>query len=296
MKLLVSAGKQTIDALKHEAVDGLIIGFSSLSQRTQDPFDLNRDSVETLKTINQDNVKLYVLLNGIFHEPDLPKIETFFKLIKQADLPLEGILFADLAVFESAEMHGFTDKLIYYPETYVTNPQDVSFWHKQNIKSVVLSREMTLDNIKKIAQSSPLPLTLFAHGYLNMFHSKRRLVKTFFDYTKDDDANKYTHQTLHIKEEIRDAFYPMIQDDHGTHIFRDKPLASFEHLKTLKNDVDALLIDGLFYEPDRFLTIVKDYIRALKGETIDASRYDDHDQGFYFKDTIYQKERVKRGG
>ncbi len=295
MKLLVTVGQSMIEPIKSLPVDGVIVGFKPLSQRIKDPLKLNRDAMDTLKTFNDSNIPLYVSLNGIFHEPDLPNLEKFFSLIKEKNIMVEGLLFADLAVVECAENHGLKEHLIYYPETYVTNPQDTMFWHKENIKSVVLSREMTLENIKKIGTTSALPLTLFAHGYLNMFHSKRQLVKTFFDYTQENQTKDLSHQALHIKEELRDEFYPIIQDDHGTHIFREKPVSSLKYLDVLKPHIDALILDSLFYETDRFITIVNDYVRALKGEAVDETAYHDHDDGFYFKETVYQRERGKRG-
>ena len=290
MKILVTADLSTIDVLLKKPVSGLVFGLQSLSQRVREPL-----SVETLedcaKRCQKAGKEIYVNMNALIEEDGLGTLEKTAKEI--VDLPVDGILFADLAVYEAFARFGKQNRLMYYPETYVTSPSDVEFWSEQGIQSVVLSRELTLSSIEKIAARKTMPLAMIGHGYLNMFHSKRRLIKTFFDHTKDRDFKTLKQKTFTLVEELREDPYPIYQDVFGTHIFRSRPLASFKVLDRLQEAVDVFLIDTLFYEASRIPQIVDDYAAALESPPTSAllERYEDHDDGFLFQETSELKTR-----
>jgi putative protease len=232
---------------------------------------------------------VWINLNALCHEDDLEGLNVILKNI--ASLSIDGILFADLAVYQYAKTYNLTEKLIYYPETYTTSAYDVTFWHKEGIKSLIIGREMTLEDIKKMSDDQPLPLTLVGHGYLNMFHSKRPLVENFFKHTKDHptDALK-NNRNLTLIEERRNETYPILQDDYGTHIFRSKPIASFSVLDEIKDSVDTMIIDTVLLREDTITQVINDYLTALAGEPVDMTRYDTTtDTGFYFKETGTKK-------
>ena len=95
------------------------------------------------------------------------------------------------------------NKLIYHPETLNTNYYDPQFWENKGIKGLTISKEITLDDIKEIAETSEIEISLIGHGHLNMFHSRRPLIENFFKYTKSEYDNITDNRNLRIIEEIR---------------------------------------------------------------------------------------------
>jgi len=288
MNLIVSATRDTLTPLLNSAIAGLIFPLKDLSMRHAESFSLEAIT-KHVNTAHTHNKMAYISVNAIFHEDDLEGLKEMFKTLHT--IPFDGLYFADLAVYQIAESYGLEEKLIYYPETYVTSDLDMAFWAEQSIKSAVLSREMTLEDIKTIHKNSPLEVSIIGHGYVNMFHSKRRLIKTFLEHTKEKDANDTFNKPYTIIEEIRDEKYPIYQDTFGTHVFRAKPLSSVRVFETIKKHVDHFIIDTQFYSKDRILAIVNDYVKLQNGQTIDESSYDDHDDGFYFKKTVYTQKK-----
>ncbi len=286
MKHMVTAPRHSLDQLLEKDIEGIIIGIEGFAQRS-DALYTPKEITPIIKNAKRHHKTVWLNCNALFHEPDLTTLENVLNTIKTLDF--DGLLFADLAVYSLAEKLGFTDRLIYYPETYITNPQDLDFWQKQAIKSAVLARELPLDAIETTAAKTAFPLTLFGHGYVNMFHSKRRLLKTFFDYT--NSTADPTKKTYTIKEELRESTHPIYQDTFGTHIFREKPMASFNVYSQLVPLIDYLIIDSLLIDETRFLTIVDDYIKIQSQIDIDIASYSDHDDGFFFKKTIYQQAK-----
>ena len=286
MKLIVSATTDTLDMLLDKAIDGVIFPVRGHAMRYGETFEANQ--IEGyVKRAHAKGKKAYLSMNAIHHEPELASLESTFESL--SGIPFDALYFADLAVYEVAGDYGLVHKLIYYPETYVTSTLDMRFWEEQSVKSAVLSREMTLEDIKVISQESQIGVSIIGHGYLNMFHSKRRLIKTFLNHVKRHDAQDTFNKPYTIIEEIREEEYPIYQDEFGTHIFREKPLSSMDVFATLAPLVSDFIIDTQFYTPGRIETIVDDYIRLQNGESVDETKYADHDDGFYFKKTVYRQ-------
>jgi len=286
MNLIVTASKDTFESLLSKDIQGFILPVKNHAMRFSDEFSVD-EIAQMINTIHSKDKLAYVALNAIYHEDQLEDLKNTVKNI--AKQPIDGLYFADLSVFEYANEFGLKDKLIYYPETYVTNYQDMAFWQQENISSAVLSREMTLEDIENIALNTTLDVSIIGHGYLNMFHSKRRLIKTFLNYTKKDNLPSKNKQTYKLIEEIRDEAYPIYQDQFGTHIFREKPLSSIQVFDVIHRYVDHFIIDTQFYSKVQVLQIVSDYCALKRGESINKVYYKDHDDGFYHKKTVYKQ-------
>jgi putative protease len=289
MKLAVTLNQiEALEAYLNKPIDAIIIGLKDYAQRIENTFD-SETIKDTVLAIKAHDKNVYISMNIIMHDHQIEGLYEALNVLKT--LPIDGILFADLAVYMAAESLKMTDLLIYYPETYVTSLEDCLFWHQQKIKAVILARELTLDDITMIAKKSPVPTFVVGHGYLNMFHSRRPLVENYFKYTHDQDPEAVKHKkTLTLVEEKRSESYKVIQDGFGTHVFRAKPLESLSVLEAL-TDLDTLIIDTAFIDASETLTIIDDYVKKINGEQVDISFYEKtHDQGFYFKKTVLKKE------
>ncbi|MFH5881533.1 MAG: peptidase U32 family protein [Candidatus Izemoplasmataceae bacterium] len=291
MKLAVTLNDETtLEQLLETEVDTIIIGYENLSHRMKVTYD-----IETIKglvnKVKSHQKSVWINMNIIMHDDHIEAAQDALSDLKELDI--DGILFADLAVYVLSESFGLTNKLIYYPETYTTSRIDAEFWKHEKIQSIVLARELTLKDVLEISIDAPLPITLVGHGYLNMFHSRRPLVENFFKYTEEENPDSIKNsKKLTIVEEQRDESYKIVQDAFGTHIFRAKPLASFSVLEQIKPHIDTLIIDTLFLEQHTF-DLINDYYVALNSKSYEAiiEKYKEtHDDGFYFKKTILNKK------
>ncbi|MBJ7309236.1 tRNA 5-hydroxyuridine modification protein YegQ [Rugamonas sp. CCM 8940] len=63
------------------------------------------------------------------------------------------------------------------------NWADVKFWHRMGLSRVILSRELSLDEIEEIRQSCPeMELEVFVHGALCIAYSGRCLLSGYFNH------------------------------------------------------------------------------------------------------------------
>ena len=155
----------------------------------------------------------------------------------------------------------------------------VKFWHNIGIKRVILSRELSLDEIKEIRQECPeIELEVFVHGALCIAYSGRCLLSGYFNHrdpnqgsctnscrwkydvkeaketfegdiqlvNPEPQVNQPIDKVVLLEEEGRKGeLMPAYEDEHGTYIMNSKDLRAVEHVKTLVDiGVNSLKIEG----------------------------------------------------
>ncbi|MEW8422714.1 MAG: tRNA 5-hydroxyuridine modification protein YegQ [Candidatus Thiodiazotropha sp.] len=157
------------------------------------------------------------------------------------------------------------------------NAEAVRFWQRQGLSRVILSRELSLEEVEEIRQAVPaMELEVFIHGALCIAYSGRCLLSGYFNHR---DANQGTctnscrwdyklsqaveppaantgpagvarhneaDQVYAIEERGRPGEpMPVFEDEHGTYIMNSKDLRAVEHVARLVEiGVDCLKIEG----------------------------------------------------
>ena len=209
------------------------------------------------------NKKIYINVNKIFQEFELDSLNSFLSMIINKDI--DGIVYTDMAVFQFVKELGRKDLLIYASQTQIVNKHDAKFYLDLGIKSVLISKECNLEMISNIIEYLPGKTIMFAHGYMQIFYSRRKLLENYaLEYNLDIDAlvNKYD---IKASEFTRNKPFPLYQDKNGTIVFSDYVLCSAKYLKDLtKKGLDSLWLDGLFLPLDYQLEVLKLYANIDK--------------------------------
>ncbi len=156
-----------------------------------------------------------------------------------------------------------------------TNAAGVRFWQNAGVSRVILSRELSLDEIAEIRQQCPdMELEVFVHGALCIAYSGRCLLSGYFNHR---DANQGTCtnacrweynigeieqppeisiDTIQRHPKADDIYYieergrpgelmPIMEDEMGTYIMNSKDLRAVEHVQRLVEiGIDCLKIEG----------------------------------------------------
>ena len=293
MNIYIHSDAPLLKRLKDSPIDGVVLGVRPFAQRMRETY-VPKDLAPLINDARNQGKRVLLNMNAIIHEGDLEALDHVFTEIKGLDF--EGILFADLAIANKARDHGLNDRLIYDAETYLTNHQDMVFWEEEGIQGAIGARQLTIDDILEISGKSGLPFGILGHGHVNMFHSARPLVENFFRHTDEEVPKQYNNTRVELVEHKRkDEPYPTYQDDFGTHVFRSKPMHGFNVIERLKDAIDYFIVDTLFYSEDRVVEIARDLMKA-RDEGVDAAllaRYEDHDEGFLHKKTVFKQGTVR---
>ncbi len=144
----------------------------------------------------------------------------------------------------------------------------VRFWQRLGISRIILSRELSLDEIEEIRQECPdIELEVFIHGALCVAYSGRCLLSGYFnrrdsnqgsctnscrwDYQVKAAAEDPAGDVWLLEERERPGeLMPIEEDEHGTYIMNSKDLRALEHVQRLIDiGVDSLKIEGRTKSP-----------------------------------------------
>lgn len=267
---------EEIPELRKAGADALLISTPFFSARGVIEFEVaDLPSIKEACTIH--DVKMFVQVNRFFMEEELEQVRQHLQYLK--DIQVDGIYFGDEGVLYLAKQLQMEDRMIYAPDTLLTNHKDVDFYLAQGLHSVVLAKEITFEEILKITkQSDAERLEVVIHGYLPMMHSKRQLLSNYMKFRKKD-IDLHNKRSLYIMEETRDAHMPILEDEVGTHIFSGYIQCFFEEIKQLQEaGIGYVLIDGIFKDTAYIIDMLKLY-HELLADTIEAeeaiNRYHD---------------------
>jgi len=302
IELIVSP--TSLDFIKQcDFCDGFIIGEEGKGLRLADNFS-RKVIIDIINICKIRNQNVYIAVNKIIHESELDKFISYIEYLQ--DLDIDGIIFGDLAIYQIAKRYNLIDKLIYNPETYITNYESVRFFAKKGIKRVSIAKEITLKDITTIASKNDLEIDILGHGAINMFHSMRDLVSNYFRFLKYEEPTRHREENLYLIEQKRDDKYPIFEDQFGTHVFSSYDLCTVNYLdKLIESNVTSIRIDGLFKSNNELLEITQIYYQALKDYKADKEKYNHNkdlyikqlkeienirpfNDGFLFKKTIYK--------
>ena len=217
-------------------------------------------SLEELVYINdqcrKNNFKRYIAINSLIQETDLEQLDAYLDLLKELDV--DGIYFSDFAVANKAYEKDMQDKLIYDPYNLNTNGKDIAFFSEYDIPSV-LSRELTLDEIKEIVTSRPFLCDIQIFGHLRIAESKREYISNYFRKFNINE-NPKNKETFTIKEQSRDYKMPIMEDEYGTCVYTDYIYAMFTELAEISKYINRAIIDDIFVEPE----FINEYVRNLE--------------------------------
>jgi len=149
------------------------------------------------------------------------------------------------------------------------NAAAVRFWRQAGIRRVILSRELSLDEIAEIRQACPdTELEVFVHGALCIAYSGRCLLSGYLNHRDPNQGSctnacrwEYSTQPGRadasgdvwlIEERTRRQgdFMPIEEDEHGTYVLNSKDLRALEHVHRLVEiGVDSLKIEGRTKSP-----------------------------------------------
>ncbi len=146
-----------------------------------------------------------------------------------------------------------------------SNSAAVRFWARNGIRRVILSRELSLEEIGEIRENCPdTELEVFVHGALCIAYSGRCLLSGYFNHrdpnqgactnacrwgyrtheAKEDEAGDL--QPVLLEEQRREGeLMPMHEDEHGSYILNSKDLRAVQHVGVLtRMGIDSLKIEG----------------------------------------------------
>lgn len=248
--------------------DAVYLGLKRFGMRaTADNFS-NDELRFAIESAHSKGVRVYLTLNTMPRDNELASLSSVLDDI--ADINIDAFIVADIGVAELIKRKRPDATLHISTQVSTMNSHSCLFWHKYGAKRIVLSRELTLKQIKKIRDSVPeeLELETFVHGSMCVAYSGRCLMSNYF--TSRDANNGMCTQPCRwsytIREEKRPDLPLTVEVDSalGTQIFSSRDLCMLEHISDLiEAGIDSLKIEGRIKSAFYTATVTNAYRMAI---------------------------------
>lgn len=164
IELVVPAGGyEQLKSAVLAGADSIYAGFEKYSARAYaDNFDL-KNLERASEYCHLNNVKLYLALNTIIKENELYGLADFISSILKR-VRIDAFIIQDFALLKILNDLGSSVPVHASTQMNIHNSFSAEFLKNLGIKRIILSREMTLEEIKKIAEKNITDIEVFCHG------------------------------------------------------------------------------------------------------------------------------------
>ena len=188
IELLVPAS--SLEVLKIAVIfgaDAVYIGGEAFGLRAKAKNFSHEDMKEGIAFAHEHGVKVYVTVNILAHNYDLPGVREYLTELKE--LKPDALIIADPGIYMYAKEICPEIERHISTQANNTNYETYRFWYNLGAKRVVTARELSLAEIKEIREHIPedMEIETFIHGAMCISYSGRCLLS---NYLAGRDANQ----------------------------------------------------------------------------------------------------------
>jgi len=307
-ELLTPAGSLTeLESYLQAGADAALVGEDKYGMRL--PGSMSADDIaEAVKLAHARGAKIYVSVTNLISNELLEELPLYLQRLEQAEV--DGIQFGDPAVLQAVRSMELDLKLHWNAEMTSTNYATANYWAGKGASRVVLARELNMDEITEMQPHLNLDSEVQVHGMTNIYHSKRRLVDSYFKHQGKtlvpgkDELGKARGLFL-VEAERPGEKFPIFEDTNGTHIMSSDDICILEDLHHLMAaGVNSFKIETMLKDVSYNTTVIGAYRKAVDSYFDSPENYECNEEwldaireiqdperelsfGFFYKEQVY---------
>lgn len=265
-ELLAPAGDfEKLKMAVHYGADAVYLGDSRFSLRGKARNFGYEELHAAVLYARERGVRAYVTVNIFPHNRDLPGIEEHIEHLN--GIAPDAVIVSDPGIFSLVKKKAPGIPLHISTQANITNVAAARFWEDCGAKRLVLSRELSLDEIGEIRQKTSLELEVFVHGSICISYSGRCYISSFLasrGANTGECTNSCRWNYALVEEKRSGEYFPVFEDSRGTYLMSSKDLCMLQHLPLLTEaGVDSFKIEGRMKGINYVAGVVKVYREAI---------------------------------
>ncbi len=265
-ELLAPAGDfEKLRTAIHYGADAVYIGDSRFSLRGKAGNFSEDEMRDAVKYARDRGVKVYVTANIFPHNRDLPAVAQHLKLLR--DIRPDAVILSDPGIFAMVRETAPETDIHISTQANVTNAGAARFWERLGAKRIVLSRELSIDEIREIRRGTGVELEVFVHGSICLSYSGRCYISSFLasrSANRGECTNSCRWNYVLMEEKRQGEYFPVYEDDRGTYVLSSKDLCMIGHLDLLSEaGIQSFKIEGRMKGINYVAGVVKVYREAV---------------------------------
>jgi len=239
-------------ALRYGA-DAVYLGGSAFNLRAGASGLVWSELDQALDLAHAQGVLVYYCLNAFAWEKDLNALRETLGVLRR--YPVDGVIVADPGVFRLTRQELPDVRIHVSTQANVSNSAAIAFWRDIGVARVNLAREMSLREIRAIAQAQPgLELEVFVHGAMCLALSGRCSLSSYLNARSANRGQctqpcrfQYRPVAISLEERLRpgEILWEVLEEEGFSAFFSPRDLCLVKYLPWLRrNGVAALKIEG----------------------------------------------------
>ena len=254
----------TVDNLKE--LKGVIdCGADAVYISYKDGEEFLKDLNKGIEYVHNKNKKIYVAIEVVPHNRHIKKFEE--NLAQIGELGIDAIVITDAGMLTIVKKVIPNIEVHLSDQANITNYMTANFWYNQGVKRVLVSKELSFDEIGTIRAKTPLEMDIeaYIHGAMTVSHSGRPLLSNFIKSKSNNSVSIESGVRYNLIEQQRQGeFFPVREDERGTFFYNSKELCMIEYIPELiKCGITSFKIDGRMNNYEYTMEVVKSYREAI---------------------------------
>ena len=288
VELLSPAGNFiSLRAVLENGADATYFGLNDFNMRANAKnFSLD-DLSEVSRIAKEYSAKTYLCSNIILNEDGAFKLKNQLEEIASSEI--DGIILSDIGLIEDTVDNGLEAHISV--QENISNSYTLKTLKKLGAKRAILSRELSIKDIKKTVKHSPIETEVFIHGAMCMAISGRCFL-SYGLYGRSANCGDCLQPcrknwTLSFEEDERDSVvnFSDVNDEsfiiskaydnsYRTNFFSPKDMMMIEYIPELINaGIDSFKIEGRARSPDYGAMVTNVYKQAINSYYENPSEY-----------------------
>ena len=275
--LAPAGGMRTLETALRFGADAVYLGAPQYGLRAQAQNFDEAQLARAVELAHARGAQVHLTLNIFAFDGDLPGMVRTAQMAHA--LGVDAAIVSDLGAI--ARIHREVPGLAIHVSTQAstTNSESACVYRALGATRVVLAREMTLEQIERMAQElgEEIELESFIHGAACMSYSGRCMLSS---YLNGRSANRGAcsqpcRWTYALVERTRPGEYlPIEEGASGTAILSARDICMMEHLpRLMESGVRCFKVEGRMKNELYIGTVIGSYRRAMDAYARDPARY-----------------------
>jgi len=232
--------------------DAVYLGGRNFGLRANATNFSNEELKSSIEYAHSLGKKVYVTVNIVFHNEDITGLKEYLEYL--SEIKADAIIISDPVVLEVLKENNIDLEVHLSTQASTLNSRAAKFYIERGVKRVVLAREASKENIKRIKEETGVDLECFIQGAMCTSFSGRCVLS---NYATNRDSNRGG-----CAQVCRWAF---LNEETGEFEMMPKDLNMIENIESMiKIGVNSFKIEGRMRSIYYIATVLHTYKRILE--------------------------------
>jgi len=258
VEILAPAGSmESLFAAINKGTDAVYLGGNKFSARAYASNFNNDDMIKAVDYAHSYGVKIYVTLNTILKENEIEEAVRYVGFLYE--IGVDALIIQDLGLFKRIKEEYSEFELHASTQMTIHNGEGALFFKDKGFHRIVLSRELSLDEIKYISKDLGIETEIFVHGALCVSYSGQCLMSSMIGGRSGNRGRCAQPCRMEYKIKGKETEYKK------AYILSPKDTCTIENIDDIINTgTYSLKIEGRMKRPEYVAGVVENYKKAIE--------------------------------